>query len=433
MEIQNSIADTMSELELGNEQTVEITYRALATFNVRAVTRCVSTLEGHDSAVLCSAFAPDSSTAVTGAGDNMVIVWDILTSTPRAFLKAHKNHVLAVSFSPDGARMASGSADKTVVVWCARTNEDEAGARREKEWETKSILKGHTDSVTSISWQPFHQNEGKCLQMVTGSRDNTARVWNVQTKRCVAILGGHRGPVTSVIWGGQRCIYTASRDRSIKLWDHTTFAQLRSIQDHAHWVNTLAVNTSLVLRRGCFDARGKPLYSDDGATPAEVRRQALPLAQAAYHKACGASGEMLCAGSDDFTLTLIDPSTGKVQRMGGHHKPVNCVAFSPDGNFIVTASFDGNLKVWNGKTGKCLKTLKGHVGPVYLACWSSDGRLIASCSRDATAKIWNWRADRELVSDLPGHCDEVYTLDWSPDGVSVISGSKDKVVKVWRH
>ena len=61
--------------------------------------------------------------------------------------------------------------------------------------------------------------------------------------------------------------------------------------------------------------------------------------------------------------------------------------FSPDGRWIVSASFDKSVKLWDGLKGVFLATFRGHVGPVYQVAWSADSRLLVSGSKDSTLKV----------------------------------------------
>lgn len=70
-------------------------------------------------------------------------------------------------------------------------------------------------------------------------------------------LGGHTASVNAVKWGGDGIIYTASSDRTVKLWNSDSGKMIRSLDAHAHWVNTLALNTDFVLRTGPYDHTGK--------------------------------------------------------------------------------------------------------------------------------------------------------------------------------
>lgn len=63
------------------------------------------------------------------------------------------------------------------------------------------------------------------------------------------------------------------------------------------------------------------------------------------------------------------------------------VQFSPDGRWIVSASFDKAVKLWDGVKGTFITTFRGHVRPVYQVSWSSDSRLVVSGSSDSTLKV----------------------------------------------
>ena len=61
--------------------------------------------------------------------------------------------------------------------------------------------------------------------------------------------------------------------------------------------------------------------------------------------------------------------------------------FSPDGRWLVSASFDKAIKLWDGQNGTFAATMRSHVGPVYQVAWSSDSRLFVSGSKDSTLKV----------------------------------------------
>lgn len=108
------------------------------------------------------------------------------------------------------------------------------------------------------------------------------------------------------------------------------------------------------------------------------------------------------------------------------------VAFSPDGQRIVTGNYDGKIKVWDAASGAELLDLIGHEGGVILSvAFSPDGKRIASaCQNDGTAKIWDAVTGMELVT-LRGHGDVVMSVAFSPNGRRLVTGSRDRTARVW--
>lgn len=78
-------------------------------------------------------------------------------------------------------------------------------------------MNGHKMWVTSLSWEPYHNNPD-CRYFVSASKDCDLRIWDSTLSQTVKVLAGHTKSVTCVKWGGRGLIYSASQDRSIKVW-----------------------------------------------------------------------------------------------------------------------------------------------------------------------------------------------------------------------
>ncbi|CAH2073848.1 unnamed protein product [Thlaspi arvense] len=336
--------------------------------------------------------------------------------------RGHRNHVLAIAWSPDAKSLVSGDKDGKVCCWDPIKGELQGNP-----------LTGHRKWITGNAWEPVHLNSPS-RRFVTCSKDGDARIWDLKLRRSLICLSGHTRAVTCVKWGGDGTIYTGSEDCTIRMWETTQGKLKHVLKGHAHWVNSLSLSTEYVLRTGAFDHTGKEISSDE-----EMKRIALER----YMKAKGKdSPERLVSGSDDFTLILWEPSVSlqpktsleasKEDRLTGHQKVVvNHVCFSPNGQWIASASFDHSVRLWNGTTGAFVARFLGHVRDVYQISWSADSRMLLSCSQDSTLKVWDIRT-KTLKRDLAGHVAEVYAVDWSPDGEKVASGGKDKVLKLWK-
>jgi len=105
-------------------------------------------------------------------------------------------------------------------------------------------------------------------RLASPSKDGTVRVWSTSTRHCEYTLGGHTASVNVVRWGGgglngKGVLYTASSDRTVRVWDANGGKPLHTLKDHAHWVTTLTLNTDFVLRTGPYDHTGKKPASDN--------------------------------------------------------------------------------------------------------------------------------------------------------------------------
>ncbi|KAN0059966.1 ribosome assembly [Thecaphora frezii] len=487
-------AQAAKKLGMSQEETLTVVFEPQAVFKVRPVSRCSSTLSGHASPILCSTFSPTASLLVTGAGDKTARIWDLDTETPMHTLVGHSGWVLCAEWEGRERKLATGGMEGDVWVWEAldanftgrkgwatrtgkQVDEERAAAEAatagvktdeadEAEGETQTKkkmsvaerraarhaappgkqLRGHTKWITSLSWEPVHVN-ATAPRLASSSKDATVRVWNVALRRCEYVLGGHTASVNCVKWGGEGAIYTASSDRTVKVWSADGGKLIRNLSEHAHWVNTIALSTDFALRTGPFDHRGRAAVERDqgeGATPSYAQptdQEAKAAALKRYQEATanGAKPELIMTGSDDHTLFLwpaqISGSAATPKkptaRLTGHQKTVNHVVFSPDGTMVASASFDNSIKLWNARTGAFIATLRGHVASVYRLAWSSDSRLLVSASKDSTLKLWDPIKTFKIKNDLPGHTDEVYCVDFAADKVA--SGGRDRVVKIWKH
>lgn len=424
-QIKDTIATTKNEddktIELDQERVLEIVFAPQAIFKVEPVSRCVSSMSGHGEAIVSASFSPDGVGLASGSGDTTVRFWDINTQTPHHTCSGHRHWVLAVAWSPDALKVASGCRNGEVNIWCPSSGQK----------VNKTPLMGHTKWITCLAWEPINCNPD-CRRLASSSKDSTIKIWDTVLHRCELTLSGHSMSVTCIKWSANGLIYSSSQDRTVKVWRGADGALCRSLDGHAHWVNTLALSCDYIVRTGPFNPENlnRSQVIDVNKTD---RKELAQMAQDRYDKARNGNEDMLVSGSDDFTMFLWRPESAKtpVARLTGHQQLINDVKFSPDMRYIASASFDKSIRLWNGKDGKFITALRGHVHRVYQLAWSADSRLLASASADSTCKVWSM-STKKLSCDLPGHADEVYVVDWSPDGRHVVSGGKDRILKIWR-
>ncbi len=139
-------------------------------------------------------------------------------------------------------------------------------------------------------------------------------------------------------------------------------------------------------------------------------------------------GQWIASASRDRTVKLWSRQGKENLTLRGHQGDIYSVSFSPDGQRLATASQDGTIKLWDLQ-GKVLATFKGHQGSVYSVSFSPDGEQLASTSRDGTARLWDLAA-KELAI-FRGHEKSVDDVSFSPDGKRLVTASRDGTVRVW--
>ena len=263
----------------------------------------------------------------------------------------------------------------------------------------RRTLSGHAGPVESIAFSP----DG--TRLVSGSWDKTVKVWDVASGREVLSIPGNTDRVCCVAnTPDSRRIVSGGYDNKLRIWDATT--------------GTLTLTLTMT-STGLRD-------------PQQVTFPFLSVSAAVISIAVSPDAKRLVAnasGSD--TPTVWNATTGQpIFTLKGHTRPVLSVAYSPDGERIVSGSGDASLKVWDAKTGREMLTLKGHRDDVTSVAFSPDSKRIASGSEDTTVKLWDVQSGQETFT-LRGHTSGVASVAFSPNGKRLASGSDDNTLKVW--
>jgi len=342
--------------------------------------------------------------------------WNRLCHQELLTLKGHTDFVSSIVISSDDKTIVTGSADNTAKVWDAQTGRE------------LFTLQGHTQPVTSVAISL----DGKTI--VTGSSDNTAKLWNAQTHKEILTLRGHTGEILSVAISpdGKRVV-TGSYDLTAKVWDATTAKVIRTLKINAP-VNTVALypgGNKVVVTSGnvpnnvfkylnVWDVQaGKEIRTQMGQTP--------PLSPFAF----SSDGRRVVTQVPGNVLQVWDTQTDR--KLTTFHlgtQGLISVAISSDGSKIVTGGFDTTTQVWDGQTGKEILTLKGNTQMVTSIAISSDGRRVITNGSESLVKIWDAQTSRENLT-LAGHTNYVYSAAFSLDGKYIVTGSWDKTARIW--
>ncbi|MCT7978454.1 nSTAND1 domain-containing NTPase, partial [Laspinema olomoucense] len=318
----------------------------------------------------------------------------------------HEGPVTAVSFSPDGEYIVSGSVDNTLRLWNGKG-------------EVIHELRGHHDAVTAVAISPDGQT------IVSGSEDNTLRLWNRQGEQ-IGILRGHQDSVYAVaISPDGQTIVSGSADNTLRLWNRQG-EQIGVMRGHQGSVYAVAISSDGQTIVSGSEDRSVSLWNRQG----EQIQLLLGHGNMVSAVAISPDGQTIVSGSVDNTLRLWNRQGESIGVMRGHQGSVLAVAFSPDGQTIVSGSLDNTLRLWNLQ-GEQIGVLHGHQLGVDAVTISPDGQTIVSGSGDNTVRLWNRQG--EQIGILRGHQLGVFAVAISDDGETIVSGSNDNTVRLWNR
>lgn len=205
--------------------------------------------------------------------------------------------------------------------------------------------------------------DASCRYFASASRDTTVRIWDGLLGKNERVLGGHTGVVSSLCWTSNDYIISGSHDKSICVFKAMTGELMYRVNEHKHWVNSLSLSNSFLLKTAFNDPNRLLKYSADIEEASEELKM-----KAATERINTQSGFRLVSCSDDFKMVLWETDdTCKLVPMRvlhGHQKTVAQVSFSCDGSMIASCSFDKSVRVWDGWTGAFLMRIHNHLGAV---------------------------------------------------------------------
>ena len=324
----------------------------------------------------------------------------------RSVFQGHTAPVRAVAFLPDGTRVLTGSEDNTARLWDPATG------------KVLATLDGE-----GVAFSP----DGK--RVLTRSSDGSARLWDVATGKAVATLAGHTDRITAVAFSRDGThVLTGSKDNTARLWDAATGKVMATLAGHTDSILAVAFSPD-----GARVLTSSQDYTARVWDPVTGRAVAALAGHTYFVTAVAFSpdGRRVLTGSLDDTARLWDAATGQtVAALAGHTDSVTAVAFSPDGTRVLTGSEDNTARLWDAATGKAVATLAGHTGFVTAVAFSPDGTRVLTGFGDNTARLWD-AATGKAVATLAGHTSTVMAVGFSPDGKRVLTGSWDKTARLW--
>jgi WD40 repeat protein len=291
----------------------------------------------------------------------------------------------------------------------------------------EKVLKGHTDEVNCVAVT----SDGK--RAVSGSSDNTLKVWDLESGRCLATLGPHFRSVMGSIMGvavtpDAREVVSALEGGNIRVWNLESGERARLNAGSAAWGVRVTPDGKRIVS-GSREGLLKVWDLGSGEHLADLKGHKDSVG--AWSIAITPDGKKVVSGSWDGILKVWDMESYEcLATFEGHAGNVFGAEITPDGKKVVSGSKDGTLKVWDMESGRCIATFEGHAGWVYGVAVTPDGRRAVSASEDKTVRVWDLGTGK-CIDILEGHTLPVYDVAVTPDGRRAVSASIDTTVRVW--
>jgi CHAT domain-containing protein/Flp pilus assembly protein TadD len=285
------------------------------------------------------------------------------------------------------------------------------------------LLHTFESSATSVVVNPDGQT------FVSGERDGTIKLRNLETGEVLRTLKGHSGEIKSLAISSDGRILASgssnynSKDNSsnidIKIWNLHTGELLHSLDEPTDLPKSMSVAISPD-GQSLISSWNKVIKIWNLATGELLRTLEGESDVAAI--AVSPDSQILVS-SYDSTIKLWNLATGELLRTLSEASGVKAIAISPDGQTLVGSTGYSEIKVWNLLTGELLRTLTGHSGFVYSVAISPDGQTLAGgTGNDDTIELWNLLTG-DAICTLPKP-DTSNSVTFSRDGQTLIRSSQ---------
>ena len=344
----------------------------------------------------------DGKYLVTTLRDSTAIIWDI---EARKIVKKTKfdTNVWVASWSPKGRYVVFGAANSTVLVWDVES--DTIG----------KPLSGHKDYVKTAS---FSSDE---KEIVTASLDGTARIWNVNTGECITQLKGHKANVNSASFSPNgQYVVTASSDGTAMIWNAKTGISVKTLKN---------VGTNYV-RSASFAPDGRSVVTTFWNGLARI----WDVSDLYDNSIVYPNGSIICVDTDSLKNILVtERSVSNVYFYNDQTKDTKLfysgntdnAKMSPDERSIIFSTYNDDIIEWDIRTNKLIRNYHGHKDAIYHLSFSHDGKYIISASADSTVRVWDTATDLNTEYKFQ---DRVRYADYSRDDRNIIVSVGNRII-----
>jgi WD40 repeat protein len=285
------------------------------------------------------------------------------------------------------------------------------------------LLEGHKDRVWCVAYSP----DGSLL--ASASKDRTIKLWDPATGREQRSLHANDEVIALAFVAGNRLASTG-RSQPIQLWDLSTGREEARIGGDGFPRTSLVSSRDgalLAFTQSGPAGRGQVLVWD--VLTGSYR---LTLSRSHFFRSVAISpgGHLLATGSGDRTARLWVFATREELLKWPHHpNEVHFVLFSPDGLTLATAA-GPHVRLWDVSSEDLRLILRGDHKQVNALAFSPDGQLLLAAGNDKTVKLWEMVTGQERAA-LDWGIRGVRSVAFAPDGMTAAAGGDRGRMVIW--
>lgn len=253
--------------------------------------------------------------------------------------------------------------------------------RDSKTGDLVSSLKRYTNNIATIA---LSSDEAV---IALGTKDGSIELWDIQKELCIATLLGDAKPISSLVFSFDgKTLFSGDMGGTVKIWNTKIKTCIKTLEGHKSAVNSIAFSDAaqVIITKG--DDKTLRFWNVESGICFKI----IDVISCSANFALSSDGKTTALGSFDGEIRLFDVKTGAcIKTLTGHNNEIAAIAFSHDNKTVASGSFDHTVRLWDVQTGVCSRVLQGHSDFPFLIAFSHDDRILASGSFDKTVKVWN--------------------------------------------
>lgn len=325
----------------------------------------------------------------------------------------HTSIISSMATSPDGLMVVSGSWDNTAKIWELSTG------------LLLHELKAHKATITSVAYSANGQ------WIVTGSKDSTLCLWKAADGQLAWKTEALGNWVTTVLFSAEgKTIAAGTADGSVILFDISSGKKLKENHSHIQWISGMAYDkNSKYWATSSWDSTLILHSTNDFSEGLKLSGSKGRLRSVMF----SVNGQYIISANDKSSVYIWSVATKKMVRKlkvsGGIPR---IVKMSPDGKNLLIGTHLGMISVWSMADGIKIKEWQAHDKPMNDLVFSKDQKFIVSAAEDEHTLVWSWPAAKLLYS-LDDKQGEVNLIQNTSDGKGFITGSYDNSLRRWSY